>query len=73
MMDSNKLKGLIIANGLKIQDVAKILNINKSTFSNKMYERNNQQFTQKEMMKIKERFNLSSEEFIDIFFSKKVS
>lgn len=73
MMDSNKLKGLIISNGLKIQDVAKILDINKSTFSNKMYERNNQQFTQKEMMKIKERFNLSSEEFIDIFFSKKVS
>jgi hypothetical protein len=53
--------------------LAKALGISPQRFSAKINERNGAEFTQGEIMAIKERYNLSADDIDDIFFSKKVS
>ena len=45
----------------------------RTTLSNKMNETNGAEFTQGEIAKIKERYNVTTEEVDEIFFTTKVS
>lgn len=66
-MEKFKLKAAIIAKGFKISDVAKALEIDRSTLSRKMKDPDN--FTSKEIKTITDFLGLSNKEMNDIFFS----
>ena len=53
--------------------LAMYIGIARTTLSNKMNETNGAEFTQGEIAKIKERYNLTAEEVDEIFFTTKVS
>lgn len=53
--------------------LANFLGIARGTFSAKLNETNGAEFTQGEIAKIKERYSLSPESVIIIFFNQKVS
>jgi len=72
-MDINKLKSKMALHGDTGGDLAGYLSISRSTLSSKMNETNGSEFTQNEILKIKERYSLTSEEVDEIFFNKKVS
>jgi len=72
-MDINKLKSKMALHGDTGGDLASYLSISRSTLSSKMNETNGSEFTQNEILKIKERYSLTSEEVDEIFFNKKVS
>ena len=55
------------------QTLAQYLGIARTTFSSKINETNGAEFTQKEIRKIKKRYNLKSEELDRIFFDSNVS
>ena len=54
-------------------DLAKALGLSPQRFSAKINEKNGAEFTQHEIQKIKDRYNLSAEDIEAIFFNKKVS
>lgn len=72
-MDINKLKSKMVLYGDNGGDLANYLNISRSTLSSKMNETNGSEFTQGEIQKIKERYDLNSKEVDEIFFNQKVS
>lgn len=72
-MDINKLKSKMALYGDTGGDLANYLSISRSTLSSKMNETNGSEFTQNEILKIKERYSLTGEEVDEIFFNKKVS
>jgi len=72
-MNIYKLKSIMILHGDTGNTLAKALGISPQRFSAKINERNGAEFTQGEIMAIKERYNLSADDIDDIFFSKKVS
>lgn len=72
-MDINKLKSKMALNGDTGGDLAKYLQISRSTLSSKMNETNGAEFTQNEICKIKEKYSLTSVEVDEIFFNSKVS
>lgn len=72
-MDINKLKSKMALYGDNGGDLAEYLNISRSTLSGKMNETNGAEFTQGEIQKIKERYDLNSNEVDEIFFNAKVS
>lgn len=53
--------------------LAKALGITPQSFSAKKNETNGKEFTQTEILKIKERYSLTAEEIDTIFFVQKVS
>lgn len=72
-MNSNKLRSVMILHGDTNKSLADFLGMTPQTFSAKINERPNKngdpaEFTYGEMKKIRERYNLSSEEFESIFF-----
>lgn len=71
-MDKNKLKSKMILNGDTGSDLAEYLSISRTTLSSKM-NNNGSEFTQGEILKIKEKYNLTGNEIDEIFFSNKVS
>ena len=71
-MDINKLKSKMILNGDNGKKLADYLGISRTTLSAKMNE-TNAEFTQTEIMKIKEKYLLTGDEIDEIFFNFKVS
>ena len=66
-MNANKLKGLVIANGMNIEQLADAINIDRSS----MYRKLNsfEKITIGEAVKIKEVLHMSVEQACEIFLS----
>lgn len=72
-MNKIKLKSVIIANNDTAASLAKFLGIARTTLSAKMNEYRGAEFTQKEIQMMIERYSLSSDDVVAIFFDEKVS
>lgn len=72
-MNKIKLKSVIIANNDTTASLAKFLGIARATLSAKMNEYRGAEFTQKEIQMMIERYSLSSDDVVAIFFDEKVS
>lgn len=72
-MNKSKLESIMKLNGDTGGTLAKYIGIARTTFSAKINETNGAEFTQNEITKIKEKYHLSPEETIDIFFTPRVS
>lgn len=71
-MDKRRLESVMKLHGDTGSDLAEYLGIARSTFSLKINE-NGAEFTQGEITKIKQRYDLSAEDIDHIFFESKVS
>lgn len=67
-MNTTELKVEMMRNQDKGGDLAKALGITEATFSNKL-NANGTEFTQSEIAAIKERYHLTSERVVEIFFT----
>lgn len=67
MTNSAKLKGLIVSRDETQAQLAEVLNINPTTLNQKI--NNRARFFSDEMTAIKKHYNLTAEEFCDIFFA----
>lgn len=67
MTNSAKLKGLIVSRDETQAQLAEVLDINPTTLNQKI--NNRARFFSDEMVIIKQHYNLSAEEFCDIFFA----
>ena len=72
-MHTAKMKSIMVLHGDTSAVLAGAIGVSPQTFSAKINERNGAEFTQSEISKIRERYNLSPEEVDDIFFKEKVS
>lgn len=72
MVNSAKLRGKIVENGLTLEKVAKAINLNKSTISRKL-SKNGDDFTIKQADDIVSLLNLTADEATAIFFSQFVA
>lgn len=72
-MNKNKLRAMMALCGDTDGVLAEFIGINRGTFSKKLNETNGGEFTQSEISKIKQRYNLTAEEVDEIFFAKGVS
>ena len=66
MIKKNLLEAKMKLHGDRQEDLAKALDISITTFNYKLNGKSN--FTRTEMQKIRERYSLTDEEFIEIFF-----
>ena len=73
MINKNELEAEMKRFGDTGGSLAEYLGIARSTFSAKLNETNGAEFTQGEISKIRERYNLSAESIVAIFFASKVS
>lgn len=71
MVNTNKLKGIIVERGTTQQNVAESIGIDRSTFYRKM--KHGGDFTIGEAQKIADSIPLTNEEAIEIFFNNKVA
>lgn len=67
-MNDRKLRSIIVLNDETIEDLADFLGVTRQTLTNKMAGRT--EFTRSEMVRIKEHYDLSDEEFIETFHVK---
>ena len=72
-MNKKKLKLIMLKKDDTTIKLAEYLGINRTTLSSKINEYRGAEFTQKEIQMIKERYELSADEIVAIFFDKKVS
>lgn len=72
-MNKLKLESVMKLHGDTGTSLAKFLRIARTTFSAKINETNGAEFTQGEIARIKEKYSLSPEDVIAIFFDQKVS
>ena len=70
-MNTNLLKSQIILKGHTLAQVARYLDVSKSSLYRKMYGEN--EFTRREMLKLKHLLDLSNDIVLEIFFNEKVS
>ena len=70
-MNTNLLKAQIVLKGHTLTQVSSYLDVSKSSLYRKMYGEN--EFTRKEMMKLKHLLGLSNEIMMEIFFTEQVS
>jgi transcriptional regulator with XRE-family HTH domain len=69
MTNTNKLKGLIVSKGFSQRSFAKLINMNKDTFNNKL--NNKSEFKTGEILKICEVLQIvEKSEKVDIFLSE---
>lgn len=68
-MNSNELKIEMMRHNETGENLAAFLGISRTTLSCKMSANQNSDFTQSEIAKIKEHYNLSSERLTEIFFA----
>ena len=68
-MKKNELESVMKLFGDTGADLAQYLGIARSTFSAKINETNGAEFTQREIMLIKERYKLTPEQLDNIFFT----
>lgn len=66
-MNSNKLKSLAVLNDMTINELAKSVGVSKATFFRKL--NGESEFSQGEIAKIAEIFNLDATDIYDIFFA----
>lgn len=71
-MNTNLLKSFMARHGETQESLASVLGISRVTFNRKI-RNNGTDFTQGEIMAIKEHYGLSAKELDEIFFAKKVS
>lgn len=71
VQNSNKLKGKIIENGLSIDTFASKLGLCNVTVRKKI-DKENSDFSISESLKVKEILNLSTDDYLDIFFGAKL-
>jgi predicted transcriptional regulator len=67
-MNSQMLRSIMVLHGDTNKDLAKLLGKTVQSISNKMNE-NGTEFTQGEIAKIKEKYNLNAEQIESIFFA----
>lgn len=67
------MKSIMVLHGDTGAVLAKAIGMSPQTLSLKINERGGSEFTQGEISKIRERYNLSPEEIDIIFFKEKVS
>lgn len=67
-MENRKLLSIMALHGDTYESLADSMGIHRVTLSKKIQGKGD--FTQTEMCKIKERYNLSDEEFAQVFFTK---
>ena len=72
-MNKLRLESVMKLNGDTGTSLALFLGIARSTFSAKLNETNGAEFSQKEILAIKEKYNLTADEVVSIFFDEKVS
>ncbi len=72
-MNKQKLVGIMYGNGDRQEDLANAIGISLQRFNAKLNETGGAEFTQGEIQRIKERYNLSSDDIDDIFFTSFVS
>ncbi len=72
-MNKNLLRSIMALHGDNDTTLAEFLLISRSRFSAKINETNGAEFTKREITKIKEKYELTGEQVIDIFFTPKVS
>ncbi len=70
-MNTNLLKSQIVLKGHSFSQVSHYLEVSRSSFYRKMYGEN--EFTRKEMLKLKHLLDLPNDVMMDIFFNEKVS
>lgn len=71
-MDTKRLRAKMILFGDTGAELSEYLSISRTTLSSKM-NNNGAEFTQGEILKIKDRYNLTGNEIDEIFFNKQVS
>lgn len=67
-MNAAKLRSIMTLNDDGIESLADYLDITRQTLSNKIAGRTD--FTRHEMIKIKQRYQMSNEEFVETFDEK---
>ncbi|NLG58526.1 MAG: XRE family transcriptional regulator [Clostridiales bacterium] len=72
-MNAKLLRSKMVLFGDTNNSLAEALGLSAQRLSEKINERNGAQFTQGEIEIIKYRYDLSSQEVIDIFFTREVS
>ncbi len=72
-MNKQKLVGIMHGNGDTQEILAKAIGISVQRFNAKINETNNAEFTQGEIQRIKERYDLTAEDIDEIFFARLVS
>lgn len=72
-MNTQKLKSIIVLNGETQRSLAEYLGITENTLSAKINGYKGADFSQTEIFKIKEKYNLDSKQLDEIFFDIKVS
>lgn len=72
-MNKNRLEAVMKLNGDTGTSLSQFLGMARSTFSAKINETKGAEFTQGEINAIKNKYNLSADETVEIFFGQKVS
>ena len=72
-MNKRKLESVMRLNGDTGTSLAEFLNMARATFSAKINETNGAEFKQSEIAMIKEKYALSSDDIVAIFFDNTVS
>lgn len=72
-MEKRILQSKMALHGDNGGDIAEYLGISRSTFSAKLNGSGGAEFTQSEIMKIIERYELTADEVAECFFNQKVS
>jgi len=72
-MNRNLFVYLMKKNGDSIKLLACALGCKASDLIKKIYEKENMEFRFREIIKVKNRYNLSKEDMMRVFFNKKVS
>lgn len=72
-MDKRRLRAQMALHGDNDTLLARYLGIARCTFSAKLNESNNREFTAREIQQIKRRYSLNAEELLAIFFEDEVS
>ena len=72
-MDKRKLESIMKLHGDTGTSLAKYMGMARPTFSAKINETKGAEFTQNEILMIKEKYSLSPEDIDTIFFNQKVS
>ena len=72
-MSKNELVSVMKKHGDRNEDLAKYIGISQQRFSAKLNGTGGADFTRNEIQKIKDKYNLTSEEVNTIFFAQNVS
>lgn len=72
-MNSQKLKGFIVANDVSQKNLADAMGISLSRLNAKINKSSGAEFTQSEIAFIKKRYKMTDAEITDIFFNSEMS